>query len=75
MNPNQYQAQNLAIDIINILSFVVGVANMLENEEQSKANDISKANQQQAEYLLNQIKTMFEQQNGMLLEILNRLNA
>lgn len=75
MNQNQYQSQNLALDIINILSFIVGIANMLENEEQSKQNDVQAANQQQAEYILNHLKTQFEKQNSMLSEILDKLNS
>lgn len=75
MNPNQEYANDRLMDAINILSLVIGLENMRENQIQSQQNDVSKANEQQAEYLLNQIKAQFERQNEMLVEILDRLNG
>lgn len=60
-------------DIINALSLSLAVANLNENREQSAHNDVQTANDKQAEYLLREINTRFEQQNEMLLEILARL--
>lgn len=60
-------------DIINALSLLLAVANLNENREQSAHNDVQKANDKQAEYLLREINTRFEQQNEMLLEIMARL--
>ena len=49
-----YQGQNNElINLINILSFVVGLQNMQENRIQSAQNDVQAANDRQAEYLLN----------------------
>lgn len=60
-------------DIINALSLLLAVANLNENREQSAHNDVQTANDKQAEYLLREINTRFEQQNEMLLEIMTRL--
>lgn len=63
------------LDIISVLSFVLAIENLKENREQSDHNDVSKANQKQADYLLKQVKSLFEEQNRVLQEILDRLNA
>ena len=60
-------------DIINALSLLLAMANLNENREQSAHNDVQTANDKQAEYLLREINTRFEQQNEMLLEIMARL--
>lgn len=60
-------------DIINALSLLLAVANLNENRAQSAHNDVQTANDKQAEYLLREINTRFEQQNEMLLEIMARL--
>lgn len=60
-------------DIINALSLLLAVANLNENREQSAHNDVQTANDKQAEYLLREINTRFEEQNEMLLEIMARL--
>ena len=60
-------------DIINALSLLLAVANLNENRVQSAHNDVQTANDKQAEYLLREINTRFEQQNEMLLEIMASL--
>ena len=63
----QYQDQNNElINLINILSFVVGLQNMQENRLQSAQNDVQAANDRQAEYLLNEINRRFDEQNKIL---------
>ena len=65
----QYQDQNNElINLINILSFVVGMENMQENRQQSAHNDVQAANSAQAEYLLNEINRRFDEQNKILEE-------
>ena len=65
----QYQDQNNElINLINILSFVVGLQNMQENRLQSAQNDVQAANDRQAEYLLNEINRRFDEQNKILEE-------
>lgn len=60
-------------DLLNALSLILAVENLSENRQQSQYNDVQTANDKQAEYLLREINTRFEQQNGMLLEIMARL--
>lgn len=65
----QYQDQsNELINLINILSFVVGLQNMRENEIQSAQNDVQAANDRQAKYLLNEINSRFDEQSKILEE-------
>ena len=56
------------INNINILSFIIGLKNLEENREQSRHNDVKAANDQQAEYLLQDIHQEFERQNQILAE-------
>ena len=66
---NPYDSQNNElINLINILSFVVGIENMRENLLQSAQNDVQSANERQAEYLLNEINRRFDEQNKILEE-------
>lgn len=68
--------QNNFLDAVNILSLVIGLKNLEENREQSRHNDVKAANDQQAEYLLQDIHLQFEKQNDILEKqnkILNKL--
>lgn len=64
-----------ALDILTVASFLIGAKNLQENREQSAHNDISVANEKQAEYLLQELTQRFEEQNAMLKEILEVLNS
>ena len=66
-NPNNF------FDILNLASLIVGIQNLNENREQSAHNDIQSANQEQAQFLLEEINRRFEQQNQMLRQILDIL--
>ena len=68
MNSSYYNQNNELINLINILSFVVGLQNMQENRQQSAHNDVQTANSAQAEYLLNEINRRFDEQNNILEE-------
>lgn len=68
-NNNQFGA----IDILSIVSLLLGYENLLENRSQSAHNDVQAANAKQEEHLLQEIKKMFEEQNQMLNEILQLL--
>lgn len=61
------------INLINILSFMVGLENMQENRLQSAQNDVQVANDKQASYLLQEINRQFQEQNDMLNEIISLL--
>lgn len=67
------QRQFDAIDIISVLSFMLGYENLLENRQQSAQNDVSAANDKQAKFLLEELGRKFEEQNSMLREILEVL--
>ena len=68
MNTSYQDQNNELINLINILSFVVGLQNMQENRIQSDQNDVQSANDRQAEYLLNEINRRFDEQNKILEE-------
>ena len=59
---------NELINLINVLSFVIGYSNLQENRLQSAQNDVQAANDRQAEYLLNEINRRFDEQNKILEE-------
>lgn len=67
------QRQFNAIDIISVLSFMLGYQNLQENRQQSAHNDVSVANDKQARFLLEELSQKFEEQNAMLREILEVL--
>ena len=68
MNTPYQDQNNELINLINILSFLVGLQNMQENRLQSDQNDVQAANDRQAEYLLNGINRRFDEQNKILDE-------
>ena len=69
-----YQDQNNdLINLINVLSFVIGYSNLNENRQQSDRNDVQAANKAQAKYLLNEINRRFDEQNRMLERLIELL--
>lgn len=60
-------------DLINILSFVIGMENLQENRQQSAHNDVQVANDKQAQYLLEEINKKFEEQNKILDKLVELL--
>lgn len=66
---------NQNIDFLQWFSIYLGYQNLIENREQSAHNDVEKANQQQAEFLLNKISEQFEEQNKLLYKILEKLGG
>lgn len=69
------QRQFDAIDIVSVLSFMLGYQNLQENRTQSAHNDVSAANDKQARFLLEELSQKFEEQNTMLREILEVLKV
>ena len=67
------QRQFDALDIISVLSLLLGYENLMENRQQSAHNDVSAANDKQAKFLLEELGQKFEEQNAMLREILEVL--
>lgn len=64
------QRQLDALDLISVLSLMLGYQNLQENRQQSAHNDVSAANDKQAKFLLEEMGRKFEEQNSMLREIL-----
>lgn len=69
------QRQFDALDLISVLSFMLGYQNLQENRQQSAHNDVSAANDKQAKFLLGELGRKFEEQNAMLHEILEVLKV
>lgn len=61
------------IDILAVASYLIGCQNLRENRQQTAQNDVSAANDRQAEYLLRELHRLFDEQNMMLKEILKEL--
>lgn len=66
---------NQNIDFLQWFSIYLGYQNLIENREQSAHNDVEKANQEQAEFLLNKLSEQFEEQNKILNKILEKLGG
>jgi hypothetical protein len=58
------------LDLISVLSFLIGVQNLSENRQQSAHNDVQAANDAQASYLLSELGRKFDEQNEMLQKIM-----
>ena len=50
-------------DLLNALSLILALENLSENRQQSQYNDVHKANDEQAELLLEKINNRFAEQN------------
>lgn len=61
---------NRDIDILSIISVLLGYENLVENRQQTAHNDVSSANAAQAAYLLAELDRKFSEQNAILTEIL-----
>lgn len=61
-------------DALGIVSLLLGYQNLLENREQSKHNDVSTANDTQAQYLLQELGRQFNEQNSMLKTLIEQNN-
>lgn len=62
-----------ALDVVSIMSFLLGYENLMENRQQTAHNDVSAANDKQAQYLLQELGRKFDEQNDMLRTILEVL--
>lgn len=64
---------NKDIDALGLFSLYLAMLNLQENREQSAHNDVSAANDKQAQYLLTELGRKFDEQNEMLRKILSLL--
>lgn len=62
-----------ALDVVSIMSFLLGYENLVENRQQTAHNDVSSANDKQAQYLLQELGRKFDEQNKVLKQILEVL--
>lgn len=72
MGENSPNQQNL-MDVLQIISLMLGIQNLQENREQSAHNDVQAVNDEQAQFLLEELKKLFQEQNEMLVAILSEL--
>lgn len=61
------------LDVLTILSFVIGYENLMENRQPSVQNDVGAANDRQASYLIDKISERLDAQDMMLKRILSIL--
>lgn len=64
-----------ALDVVSIMSFLLGYENLMENRQQTAHNDVSAANDKQAQYLLQELGRKFDEQNTILRTILEVLQS
>ena len=67
------QSEFNSLDMLNILSFWIAILNLEQNIEQSRANDVNKANDKQQKEMLQDLHNEFEAQNERLSLIEHRL--
>lgn len=63
---NQYDA----MDVLSVLSLIIGYSNLIENRQQSAQNDVNAANDKQAKQILAEIGKRLDQQDTVLEKIL-----
>lgn len=59
-----------AMDLLSVMSFLLGLENLQENRQQSAQNDVTAANDKQAKQILSEIGKRLDEQDAMLKEIL-----
>lgn len=53
-------------NMLDVISIALGYENLIENRQQSEANNVEKANQQQEKRILNDLHMRFDEQNKVL---------
>lgn len=59
-----------AVDMLSVISFIIGYSNLIENRQQSAQNDVNAANDKQAKHLLDELGKRLDRQDAMLKKIL-----
>lgn len=62
------------MDWLAILSFWIAILNLEQNIEQSKEQDINKANEKQQKEILDNIHKQFEKQNQLLYSLEKKID-
>lgn len=63
---NNNNNENMAGNLLNVVSIILGYENLLENRQQSADNNVAKHNRQQSDMLLQDLHIQFDKQNEML---------
>lgn len=68
-----FNNNNQDVDILAVISVLLGMINVQENRLQSAQNDVQSANDKQAKFLLEAINKQFKEQNNKIDEIIRLL--
>lgn len=63
---NNNNNSDMAGNLLDLISVLVGLENLMENRQQSAENDVNFANQRQAKEILDDLHKQFDKQNAML---------
>lgn len=63
---NNNNNSDMAGNLLDLISILVGLENLMENRQQSAENDVNSANQRQAKEILDDLHKQFDKQNAML---------
>lgn len=63
---NSNDNNDVAGNLLNLISVFIGYENLMENRQQSADNDVNMANQKQAKQILDDLHAQFNIQNAML---------
>lgn len=63
---NNNNNSDMAGNLLDLISVLVGLENLMENRQQSAYNDVNSANQRQAKEILDDLHEQFNKQNIML---------
>lgn len=64
-----------ALNLLNIYSIILAEQNLIENREQSAANDVHAANDEQAKFLLDELSKRFDRLQKTMDDILEILKT
>lgn len=63
---NNNNNSDMTGNLLDLISVLVGLENLMENRQQSAENDVNSANQRQAKEILDDLHKQFDKQNAML---------
>lgn len=63
---NNNNNSDMTGNLLDLISVLVGLENLMENRQQSAENDVNSANQRQAKEILDDLHEQFDKQNAML---------
>lgn len=63
------------LDSLQLFGVLLGIENLMENRQQTADNDVQKANDKQANYLISELSKKFDEQNKMLRTIIHKLDS